>query len=303
MPTKKKGIHDSHPPRKPPTQEPDFRTIKTCAGIGDSIWLFMKLINAGEKFHWQLPDGQPQRGKQIFDLMPQLTASCEYVEGLGYTVIKAMNAGTAGWESIFERGFYLEANSHLEAGKRIEDFLPDLPTSYKLDCVTSEEDKKAAQSHMSSQIMQHIGIYCSAYSNARHWGQWREGEWSEFIHMLHRDRPLTKFILFGADYDMDLTSKIQARMRGIPHITLISRPLGEVVETMKLLDYFIGFPSGLSILNETLHKRGIMFYPQHLVPLMNTWAHPDRIASGEYKAVQTCAPKKLFDWIKENKML
>lgn len=58
-----------------------MRVIKVCPGIGDNIWLLMKLVNAGERFIFHLPNGKPQRGKQIFDLFPQVAAAAEYVAG------------------------------------------------------------------------------------------------------------------------------------------------------------------------------------------------------------------------------
>ena len=64
-----------------------MRKITVNAGIGDNIWLFQKLLNQKEKFDFILPDGNPQRGKQIFDLVPDLSNSVTYQPGLSYKKI------------------------------------------------------------------------------------------------------------------------------------------------------------------------------------------------------------------------
>lgn len=268
------------------------RTITTCAGLGDSVWIIQKLINSGEKFHWKLPNGQPQRGKQLFDLLPQVTASCDYAPGLSYDKIKRENAGKGTWKSIKAKSFYLEANSHLEAGMRIEEFLPDLPTTYRL-----EYETKATAPEMNGH---HIGIYASAYSNARHWGMWQDNEWVQLIQLLHNAYPDIKYVIIGAEYDADHAQKIMQRLQilNVPFVNAIGQNLGVTIEILKKLSYFIGFPSGLSVINESLGKDGIMFYPQNLTPMMNAWADPERIASGSYKAAHKCTPEVLFKWIK-----
>src|ERR1044072_3525536 len=124
----------------------DYRTIKVCAGIGDSIWILQKLINSKEQFHFQIPDGSPQRGKPLYDLLPQIAISSEYVPGLNYSKLNRDNIQNKKrrWVDVSEKIFALTANSHVEAGMRIEQFLPDLPTSYRLNYMTTAQDAAVA---------------------------------------------------------------------------------------------------------------------------------------------------------------
>lgn len=275
-----------------------MRTLTVPAGIGDSIWLQMKLINSNERFHIHLPDGQPQRGRQIWDLLPQLAESCEYVPDLNYTIIDRRNATriTPKWAKMKADKLYLSANKHLENGYRIERFLPDLPTTYRLNYNTSLEDAGKAAEYMNGAT---IGIYCSAYSNARQWNMWGVKEWVDFIRIIHHHRPNVSFVFIGAEYDLDLSTQIMDCLQdlGIPHISSVGEPLSVVIEILKLVNYFVGFPSGLSILNETLGKPGLMFYPPHLKKMMTAWAHPDRISQGYHIPTQLISPKECFDLI------
>ena len=279
------------------------RIIKVCPGIGDSIWLFQKLVNTGERFDFLLPDGRPQRGKQIFDLFPQVASSATYVPGLSYKTLAAGNIQNRKrrWNEIKDREFFLSCNKWLEDGNRLEGFLPDLPINYQLQYNTTIEDATTAQ-NLTPEGKRYIGVYGSSYSSQRSWGFWDETGWHELIKLFHAEDSELVFVIIGASFDQDLGSKLVDLIQGddITFVNTIGQPLSVVIEILKRLSYFIGFPSGLSILNETLGKDTFMFYPPHLIKMMNTWACPERIRSGKYKGAQFCAPQKSFDWIKND---
>jgi ADP-heptose:LPS heptosyltransferase len=286
-----------------------IRTIITCPGLGDTVWLFMKLVNQSERFHWKIGDGLPQRGHQIFELFPQLVESFEYIPDHGYNKVKR-SAHTGKWSRTPDR-FYLEANSHLERGNRIEEFLPDLETSYRLEYATSESDKNTANEiiwpatvtelKISFDLDPMIGIYTSAYSNARHWKGWEAKQWLELIRLIQKHNPNYKFVFIGADYDIGVSQEIMKQLQPSEYVNTICQPLPVVIEILKRLDCFIGFPSGLSIINETLGaKQTVMFYPVHLSKLINAWPDPARIESGAYKGCLFCEPKKIFGWLVDN---
>lgn len=278
----------------------DFRTIKVCPGIGDSIWLIQKLINSNERFRFQIPDGTPQRGKPLFDLLPQVAVSAEYVPGLSYKKLARENiqAKKRRWMDIKEQSMCLTANQHLESGMRIEEFLPDLPTSYKLTYMTSKEDHIAAGEILKDERI-YIGIYPSAYSNARNAGGWDAREWFKLIKLLYKGKDIS-FVIIGAAYDEGITEPLmnELALYNIPAINTTGQSLGVVIELLKRLSYFIGFPSGLSIINETLGKDGVMFYQQKDKGIINMWAEPERIKAGKIKECLFCEPEKIFDWVK-----
>lgn len=302
------------------------RTITTCPGLGDTVWLFQKIINQKEKFNWRIGDGLPQRGKQLFDLFPQLVESFEYITNMGYNKVKR-SAYHGKWNRA-PKQMFLEANSHLESGKRIETFLSDLETSYRLEYGTSEGDKSKAEGLLNKVELQFayegddlindevtvhariqegrnlIGIYTSAYSNARQWNGWQSKEWLELIRLVQKHNPAYRFVIIGADYDIGIPGEIMSAMKPEDYINTIGQSLPVVIEILKRLDCFIGFPSGLSIINETLAaKQTVMFYPSHLQKMINAWADPERIESGAYKGCLFCEPSAIFDWlIKNNKI-
>jgi len=284
------------------------RTITIPAGIGDAIWIFQKLANQPEKFHIVLPDGTPQRGHQILELLPNVVASYEYASALGYNKIKENNiqAKKKQWSMIQQKEFYLSANAWLEAGRRLEGWLPDLPISYKMEYATTDKDTAQA-SDLLPAGRHYIGIYASAYANTRHahYNGWGPDEWLSFIKAMYSQNRDQSFVIIGAPYDQDLAHMLMHKLYEyrIPYIDTIGQPLRVVVELLKRLAYFVGFPSGLSILNETLGKDGVMFYGQKVAGIINTWADPERIATGSIKECLFCEPQKIFDWIKHDYQL
>jgi hypothetical protein len=279
----------------------ETRTIKVCAGLGDSIWLIQKLINQKEKFHFQIPNGSPQRGKPLFDLLPQVAESAEYVPGLSYKKIAAENIQVRKkkWSEIKEKDFYLSANTHLESHIRIEEFLPDLPTSYTLDYATANQDSYAAEGILADNSLKYICIYTSAYSNSRNAGGWDADGWFKLVRLLYKGKDIC-FVIIGAPYDVGITEELTAQMEryNIPYINTTGQQLGVVVELLKRFSYFIGFPSGLSILNETLAKDGVMFYTEKDKGIINGWADKQRIMNGNIKECLFCPPEQIYDWIK-----
>src|SRR6188768_2737575 len=126
-----------------------MRTITTAQGIGDFIWLAQKLINQDEKFDWVIPcnDFNADVQKRVFQLqklLPSLINSMTHKKMKFRRDIEPISY-RGKWADLKNRDVFLEANSCLEAGKRIETFLPDLPTSFIIPFQTSEENKKEAK--------------------------------------------------------------------------------------------------------------------------------------------------------------
>lgn len=278
-----------------------MRTIKVAAGIGDNVWLLQKLVNTGEKFIFELPDGKPQRGKQIFDILPKVAKETHYVPNLSYKLLKERNIQRMArvWSEVKDDSFFLCMNEHLEKGKRIERFLPDLKTSFTLPWSTTQRANEVRGDFVEGR--EYIGIYGSSYSTTRAWGFWQEKEWFELIRMIHAENPKIVFVLIGAQFDMDLSTKLGAMLdhHGIGYIDTVGKELSYVVEVMKVLRYAFYFPSGLPILSQTVEGACdcFMFMPNHLSKMIGTYRDPDR-PENSFKEAIFCTPERTFNWFK-----
>lgn len=266
-----------------------MRSIKVPTGIGDNVWLLQKLINTGEQFNFQMGNGNPQRGKQIFDLLPQVSASCEYVDGLQYPTLDKFNVHRERkyWKDIDHQDMLLSMNRHLEHGHRIESFFPDLETTWIMPWQTDEVCDDLPKHK------QYIGIYASAYSTARAWNFWGSKEWFFLIQELAKVYREACFVIIGASWDNNIAAELMQYLKeaGIQFYDTIGTNLGYFIKLCEHLNYFVAFPSGLPILNETIQQCGtFMFYPPRLEPMMFTWASPERIGSKLYQ------PRLFMPW-------
>lgn len=279
------------------------RIIRTCAGIGDGIFLIKKLVNTEEKFHIKLPNGTPQRGKQIWDLLPQLAESCEYIPGLNYKFLErySIHRQSNKWYDVGQTEFNLSMNKHLEDGHRIEDFFPDLDTKFLIDWNLKPWASQVKNDFPTRVKTKYIGIYASAYSTVRQWGFWDWREWLWLIQQMHAERPNWKFVIIGAEWDGDLASGLTKALEEnkIPFVSTIGKELGYVGNVMKRLSYGFYFPSGLPIFSETIQGASdlTMFFPPHLVKMMGTFCDPARKHSNNrLKECLFCSPESIYKW-------
>lgn len=266
--------------------------LKVCAGIGDNIWLMMKLLSTGDKFDFELAGDQPHRGKQIFDMLPQLVNSSKYSSFYSGHVIRAFDRANVSLYSELKDQMFLQCNTHLEGGNRIETFLPDLDTVWY-----PEWDIKN-HCDLDGDL---IGIYGSCYNVLRHWNFWKEDEWFELISRIHNEHPNYRFAIIGATFDLDMASKLCLKLdnAGIPFYSTVGQPLDYVASLMKKLKFFYCFPSGLGILAHSVKCPTLMFYPDHLKNMKQTWISPGSIENGRFLEEDFITPSKAYELTKD----
>lgn len=282
------------------------KTIRVCSGIGDNIWLLQKLVNSGERFNFKLAGEAPRRGKALFELLPSVSFSAEYAPHTSIACAALLNAqkNCETWAEITRRyppDFHLSANGHLEFGRRIEEFLPDLKTSFAIDWMTSPA-AKAEAALLTPVGTKWIGLFGSSYASQRVWSFWGAEEWSRLASALSlRFGNVIGFVVIGAAFDSDLAGRLVENLsrHGRRLSIVIARPLEVVVEVLKRLSYFFSFPSGLGILAPTVHCPTLMFYPPILEKMMNAWADPIAIETGAYKGMLFCELPKVLEWVME----
>lgn len=255
-------------------------TFKVPSGIGDNIWLFQKLLSTGQKFHFQIADTKPQRGKQIFDLMPQLVESVKYVPmNIRECLRESCTNNGAKFSDLDPNGeYFLSFNTALDNGTHITDLFPDLNIQYTYLPFKTDDYTSNAFNLMQDNSKYYCGIYCSAYKNNKNWGGWSVNDWFNLCkniadEVMQKHHKKTVFVIFGASYDMDLTTELIERLNNSKFLCLpiIDNPLGLVIELISNLKYFVSFPSGLPVIATTLNIDTLMLYPPKLEKLMYSW--------------------------------
>jgi hypothetical protein len=277
------------------------RTIKCCTGIGDNLWVLQKLISANEKFNFSIAHDDPnKRAKVLFDMLPSITNSVTYNNFSTDDSLKnSIHFTKPNWKDISDQEFYLTINWHLESGKHITEFLPDLPMTYDMrkHFETSSYKKEVSQS-LKDKKKKYIGIYMTSYSTQRHWNFWDANGWFDLISKLYSYNKDYVFVIIGASYDIDLAQDVMnlCTLKDIPFINTIGKNLSYVAEVMKKLHFGFYFPSGIGILAASLYSPNVMFFPKHLEHMMNTFQDPELIKDNKVKHCLFCSTEDIFNW-------
>lgn len=275
-----------------------MNVVKVPAGIGDVSWMYSKLKFA-PKMHWLVADGWPYRTKQFLELLPEVETA--NYGNFQYTDIicaeEAIGVHGKDWKHISQyEEMFLESNSHLEAGKPLADWLPDLPVDYHYEINTNDRDADRAVSLLTGISKPIFGVSAASYRGSEAWKTWGYTEWSKFLSQLKAETGAS-VLLLGGFWD-DLTHALASD--GYPDL-VGKTSIGSAVEILRRLDGYIGFSSGLGILGTVLSKRVFMLWPDHQEKLSTSWAPPHMLESKEYVATLWRDPDvvwpKFKDWL------
>jgi hypothetical protein len=287
-----------------------LRTIVVPSGIGEFQWSWTKYLNvADEDFCILGLDGAPRRLHQFCELHPRIKAF-GFTTAFDYTSIRAWQKEFKldTWESVrsqFDLGqmVALACNPHLEAGRPLAEWMPDLATTYRYKLELSEEHRRIAQRYLLTKRHDDvlIGISCASYRGADAWKTWHATAWLEFLGLIQKEVPNAKFVLIGGSWD-DLTASVYDEDSGLRWLT-DSRGLpptgrtsfGAAVALLEGLDGYIGFSSGLG--HVAAHNCGtpvFMLWPEHEDALMTSWVDPELLENGSYVPSHWHSPTEVF---------
>ena len=286
-----------------------LRTIVVPSGIGELQWSMTKYVNTGEDFCILGLDGAPRRLHQFCELLPNVKAF-GYTNYFDYTQIRQWQDyhKLYDWETVSRKFAVgqltaLACNPHLEAGKPLADWLPDLPTTYEYKLETTEKHKEVACKYLSQAAPGDIliGISCASYRGADAWNTWKHREWLTFLGLVRSVLPSARFVLLGGSWD-DLTASIYDDSDGVRWLTdgrgfppVGRTDFGAAVELLKGLSGYIGFSSGLG--HVALHccqTPVLMLWPDHEHDLSRSWVNPERLDDGTYVPSAWNAPEDVF---------
>ena len=269
-----------------------MRTIGVPSGIGDVSWMYSKLKHAG-RMRWEVADGWPYRTCPFLSLLPEV-ADTEYGEFryddiLVFEQAAKINGPGWTWAEVNGRAdgrLLIQANRHLEMGKRLEEWLPDLPTDFHYEILRKPGEDAYARELIGPSEGPVIGISAASYRGSEAWKTWGFAEWQPFLKWLKDDKRAT-IILIGGFWD-DLTFALSKDgYKDLVGKTSVS----QMIEVLRLLDFYIGFSSGLGVLRTVLKKNAFMMWPDHQRELATSWAPQWMITSGVYKATGWYDPR------------
>ncbi len=197
------------------------------------------------------------------------------------------------------RPLNLCANNHLEMGKRLEDWLPMLPTEFHYPLNIEKEHLEEAES-LCSGHENIIAVYTSNRDKSDQpngWAMWDLKIWTEFLTRVSKIKPCS-FLLIGADYDRDRTEPIAKAMEKHGVIRAIGKPLGVALECLRRSSFCFSYPSGIGVLANVLRVPAVMFVPKYLEGLCESFADQEDLKSKRYKVWPSPNPEEILEWWK-----
>lgn len=244
-------------------------TVKVCSGIGDIHWVLQKLYGwkGNKKIFLKIADSAPQRALPFIDML-------SWINGAEYSrEFKTRDVLSAALvKNLPEDGeVFLQANTWLESGKNLVDWMPGLHTPYWYPIEIKNRYHRQAEELCRNNP---IGIFPSSIQGNLNYemigGGWSVGKWLELCQELEKDGPI---VIMGADWDRGMIEYLADNTNNA--IVLQSEPLGLVLACIQRLKYFYSFPSGLGIVSEMLGTPTTMFMSSHLEKMIGTWGDPN----------------------------
>lgn len=268
-----------------------FTSISVPSGIGDLSWMYSKLKHV-EPLKWLVSEGWPARSVPFLKLLPNVKAS-DYGPFNYHDIISfeqsQMIPISPSWEMLKTYqgdNIFLEANRHLELGKPLADWLPDLPTDYHYRIEIPEEEVRRADRLLLDLERPIWGVSAASYRGSEAWKTWGVQPWLQFLRMWKEFAGGT-ILLLGGHWD-DLTFALACDGGYADLVGKTSVPMA--LSIVRDIEGYIGFSSGLGIVRTVFNKPTLMMWPEHQVELSRSWADPEMIESGSYVASQWLDP-------------
>lgn len=276
--------------------------FRVPAGIGDISWAYSKLHNFNEPLHFFISDDEPRRALEFCKMLPNV-AEAEYAHNNFHELVDNSFPARTPKKEILKKARMGPTNfcpnRHLEAGNRLDTYIPELETTLHYSLKTPNADITYAENTIKT-LPNTIGIYPSSYHTAACWNGWHLKEWKDLICLLYQKYPTLNFVLIGAHWDQPFCHDLSNLITGIPHVNLAGHTsIGCTLEIIRRLTYFISFPSGLPIMANVLRTPTFMFFPLHLGKLFHTFADPIDIHNRFFTPSFFESPLKVFHYISE----
>lgn len=250
----------------------EYRII-VCPGIGDFHWLWCKLSTTDDKYFIEYADTGPNRLEAFLNLLPKnKITGCAINKNyrvsfnttkLEMNIVPEVPRMIAYQQLKSGQLFYVEANTHLEQGNRIESWIPHLRTDfhYKIEGVDMTCPKQ--------------NIFIVHLSSFRQNGIWKTYGVDESIEMIDMVQKKTGWmpVFIGAHYDDMAQAVFEKYIDNHSAISLVGKT-GNILGLLSWIQQsklFLGLvSSGMTMLANCLYTSTAAWWPRPKLP--QAWA-------------------------------
>ncbi len=241
-----------------------YNSIWCPQGIGDLMWIYCKLVGVGKEFDIVIPTAGSKKivggGKQelVFKRAHSIADIAPKIKSVQHINVSFWCDSMA--YEISPSTLWLQANSWLEDGKRLENLWPALSTDFSPSLDIPDSD-----------FSYDVIFYTSSTKGNIQWDGWQPAQWEELSYYLGKDCSIG---VVGAEWDREYLEILRMELGDNAQFH-IGVPLPEVLGMIKNTKILVGFPSGIPILSTILTVPTVMFYPDVLKDMPGTWVSPD----------------------------
>lgn len=244
-------------------------------GLGDFLWVYKKLQNATHPIFVSISNEnrhRPRRSGRLMDHLPRVIGY-NYLDqafdpsGADWTQsasdpVCAMGVTWEEFSAPVNKRFRIECNRWLESGRRLDDWLPDLPTTHNFQFTPAGPSNLTFRKPC---VVFHIAG----------WSDIHDGQWTTLIDLF---RGTAHVYIVGGSYDRrprQIYSVVQSRGGA----TLMEDVAWEdLVGVLSVCDYCFGHASGFTAMADVLRVPGVVVNPRSVPRLNGTWNSPDNPA-------------------------
>lgn len=297
--------------------------LRVCMpmGIGDCHWTCTKLralsaMHGGRPIHAYVNTGPDHRSVGYLDLVSFVHASFTSERALYLLTDLPAHYKDARWSTLAgaarwrEFDYMLIANGHLESGKPLSSWLPELETEYSYPLDISEGDREYARLLAAPGS---VLLYPSGVSANRgfHRNTWSVYDWTEVIERLNAEG--IEPILVGAKSENDLAyqQKLLPALKGTRFDDTIGLTnIPQVLAMIEDAGVWCGLNSGLGIISAMRYTPTVMLWADARYPIrgsstytmhpamQRSWLREDQLAT--YRTLSYGSPALTPQAVVEN---
>lgn len=272
----------------------------TSPGLGDILWILNKVYDNTDKDIHIHSFSRHVYSAHLLENLPKVKKVTQWSGIKAYKeFMKKCQEEYPKYNQLSDLNnidkMYLEMNTHVDNGNRIETFLPNLKTTFELPY----QDNQLERVKSLYKDKEYILIYTSALKNNRldrhHTGSWNFRNWISIIKSL---RSKYKVVWIGSSFDQDALNEV-INHTGIDYH--LNEPLEFLIPLFRNCKAFLGYQSGLNCITIQEQVPTYMLYFNKLTKLPNAICHPNFINNPKYyyEYFDNYNVEKLHRWIEE----
>ncbi len=270
-------------------------------GIGDCFWPCQKLKGLSKlcdyaPIHAYVNKSENHKSVGFLQLIPHIEKADFHVLAPNRIISQLPPSykaerwstleGSEGWNNF---DYIFCANGHIEDGKPIAEWMPELETEYDFDYMLDDQAREDAELLMSDPaVLLYPSAYGPNYGFHKMW--WSVADWVEVIRLFNQKNIVPTLVGANTEGDLAYANRLTLASFRNPKIEFKSvvglTTIAAMVAMLQRCKVWIGLNSGFGIVAASMQTPTLMMWADRRWPIGDTffrpamqtaWLHPDRL--------------------------